>query len=233
MVVELILNLFQNHHRYHKIAYGGFYIVISCFWASVRSEIWISAVGFCGRKYKFGSINANKFRKSLLNSFFLLLNFYYFTVSFQKRKGKVKERPNKISIQFRPMPSIFAAVKQEPPTQQLESTLTPLTTASLLASMYPPPTPTGTLKLLPKLSAESRLTTMIPSAISSKRSTEPKVKKISSRNEITNKSTQFSMGGILTSIKKEAKAKGLNLNSNLLLYKMREECQLAASVKHY
>ena len=131
------------------------------------------------------------------------------------------------------MPSILAAVKQEPPPQQLESTLTPLTTASLLASMYPPPTPTGTVKLLPKLGAESRLTTMIPSAISSKRSTEPKVKKISNRNEISNKSTQFSMGDILTSIKKEAKAKGLNLNSNSLLYKMREECQLAASVKHY
>ena len=212
MVVKQILNLFQNHHRYHKIAYGGWFFLLlllwSCSWASVSSEVRISAVGFCWRKYKFGSINANKFRKSLLNSFFLLLNFYYFTVSFQKCKKKVKERPDKISIQFRPMPSILAAVKQEPPQPQ-ESTLTPLTTASLLASIYPPPTPTGTLTSLPKLSADvwrhcqswvlnHVLTTMIPSAISSKRSTEPKAKKISNRNEISNKSTQFSMGGILT-----------------------------------
>ena len=58
-----------------------------------------------------------------------------------------KTTAGKISIQFRPMPSILVAVKQEPPQQQ-ESTSTPLSTASLLASLFPPPTPTETLQSL-------------------------------------------------------------------------------------
>ena len=161
--------------------------------------------------------------------------------SITHKQSKRTAEQNLKSI-YRPMPSILAAkheptilaaVKQEPtilaaaavehePTilaeikqEHQESTPTPLSIASLLASSFPPPTPTGTLHSLPKLGAESRMTTMIPSAISSKRPTETKVKKISSQHEIPNKSTQFSMdGGNLASIKKEAK--GLIISSYLL-----------------